>query len=261
MNQVRVEQRLVSPALASQILQANTSNRPIRVATVMRYLRDMQSNNWQCNGETIKIASDGTLLDGQHRLTAVAKLGRPVEMMIVSGLPRDAFETIDTGVRRTTSQILSMGGNKNAAVLASASRWVTLISNGCVATDISTSQQLQNIESFPELRDYAARFAGSKTLKRLAPSSIVAVCALAHRKYGAEAVKSFIDKMEIGDGLSRTDPVFLLRERCIAQGTKFAKTHADVMAALAIKAMKAHCEGRQIGTLRYRPDSEIFPTL
>ncbi|MDO0930218.1 hypothetical protein QQY66_00225 [Streptomyces sp. DG2A-72] len=55
----------VSPALARHWLtEHNTHNRSLRPRVVAAYARDMHAGRWMDNGETIKFAADGTLLDG-----------------------------------------------------------------------------------------------------------------------------------------------------------------------------------------------------
>ena len=58
----------ITPDMAAQMLERNTMNRNISQLNVTRYANDMASGAWEQNGETIKIAEDGTILDGQHPL-------------------------------------------------------------------------------------------------------------------------------------------------------------------------------------------------
>ena len=60
----------MTPALARRYLKGNTSNRKPRNHHVERYANDMRAGLWAFAAEPIKIADDGTLLDGQHRLMA-----------------------------------------------------------------------------------------------------------------------------------------------------------------------------------------------
>lgn len=78
----------VTPELARVWLRANTRNRNTRERAVTEYARDMVAGHWNLNGEAIKFAYDGSLLDGQHRLRAVIEADATVQMLVVVGLPR-----------------------------------------------------------------------------------------------------------------------------------------------------------------------------
>lgn len=61
---------VITPERAAEMLSKNKSNRKINQANVRRIADDMLTGNYKLNGETIKFYADGTLADGQHRLTA-----------------------------------------------------------------------------------------------------------------------------------------------------------------------------------------------
>lgn len=64
--------------MAETWLSRNSNNRNLRGQVIASYARDMKSGAWVLNGETVKIASNGQLLDGQHRLNAVVESGQTV---------------------------------------------------------------------------------------------------------------------------------------------------------------------------------------
>src|SRR5262245_34900010 len=87
----------VSPALAEEWLSKNPNNRNLRRPVVDSYARDMSAGHWHLNGETIKFAANGELLDGQHRLHAIAVSGNSVSMVVIRGLSADVMLTVDSG--------------------------------------------------------------------------------------------------------------------------------------------------------------------
>ena len=63
---------LITPKLAKELLLKNNSNRRITKSFVTTYANDMREGRWKGNtAEFIKIADDGDILDGQHRLLAI----------------------------------------------------------------------------------------------------------------------------------------------------------------------------------------------
>lgn len=71
---------VVTPALAKQWLEKNTNNRNVNFAKVKKMAKDMREGHWDTTHQGIAIATDGTLVDGQHRLMAVVESGVTVRM-------------------------------------------------------------------------------------------------------------------------------------------------------------------------------------
>lgn len=80
--------------------------RKLRDATVKAYAEDMAAGRWKENGETIKFDSEGRLIDGQHRLSAVVKANTPIQFFVVKGLDNSVMDTIDYGMKRSIENAL-----------------------------------------------------------------------------------------------------------------------------------------------------------
>lgn len=106
---MKAEFKTITPEIAKEILEKNHSNRTIRKSHVDRYARDMIAGKWQMNGEPIQIGENGTLKNGQHRLTAIIKTGIPVNMLVVTGVPEDV-NTYDTGAKRSHVDLARFDG-------------------------------------------------------------------------------------------------------------------------------------------------------
>lgn len=117
----------VTPEMARRWLARNTRNRNIRKQTLDSYKRDMRAGNWRLEGSPIKFAPDGTLLDGQHRLTAIMETGVTVVMAVARGIAPEAQTVMDTGRKRTAADVLAIGGQNNSSMLAAAARLMLTI--------------------------------------------------------------------------------------------------------------------------------------
>lgn len=103
----RVEE--ITPELAKDILAGNTRNRSISARLVESLLRDIKEGRWILTHQGIGLASDGGLVDGQHRLTAIALSGETVRMNVTYNVDPKAFEVVDTNNRpRSQADILGL---------------------------------------------------------------------------------------------------------------------------------------------------------
>lgn len=114
---------VLTPGLAKLLLRRNKKNRNIRPATVTDYARDM-AVFWPLNGEAIKIARNGDVLDGQHRLHACEKADTSILTFIVGNLPPETQDTMDSGMRRTTADVLTLRDEDHSTALAAILRRV-----------------------------------------------------------------------------------------------------------------------------------------
>lgn len=108
----------ITPELAEEWLTRNQDNRPLSPRVVEKYAAAMKRGEWQCNGETIVFSDDGVLLQGQHRLNAIAKSGITVRSYVVFDLPRSIFVTLDSGSSRKACDVLALSGFENTTGLA-----------------------------------------------------------------------------------------------------------------------------------------------
>jgi hypothetical protein len=103
---VKSEVRTITPKEAAQWLKGrNGHNRPLSKTYVSYLANEIQSGKWRLTHQGIAFDSDGVLVDGQHRLSAIVEAGKPVQMLITIGLPIERFPIIDRGVARQMSVI------------------------------------------------------------------------------------------------------------------------------------------------------------
>lgn len=101
----------VSPAEAAKLLEGNTRNRAINQRAVNRYAAAMQRGEWKVGNDAICVGPDGTLLNGQHRLTAVVQSGVTVELLFREGVDPDDLKAMDQGHKRLGTDIATLLGH------------------------------------------------------------------------------------------------------------------------------------------------------
>lgn len=111
----------ITPQMAKRWLEHNEGNRPINHAAVNVMVKDILANQWDTSHQGIAIASDGTVVDGQHRLTAIVKANKTVKMWVQYNAIKSSH--IDAGLKRSESNRMQMGDEEmgwiNQRILAS----------------------------------------------------------------------------------------------------------------------------------------------
>ena len=119
---IKTREKVITPAAARAMLRTSeelgAKNRKVSNNHVELYANDIRSGNWKLNGDAIKLDEDGRILDGQHRLRACVLANMPMRTMVMTGVSKDAFDTLDCGRARTTSQVLQMAEVKYNSLIA-----------------------------------------------------------------------------------------------------------------------------------------------
>jgi hypothetical protein len=90
----------IGPDRAEEYLAANRGNRNIVQAHVAALARDIRNGQWMFNAQPICFSASGRLLNGQHRLTAVLEADQAIEVLVMRGLPENAFPTYDKQAKK-----------------------------------------------------------------------------------------------------------------------------------------------------------------
>lgn len=156
---------LVSSETAKRWLEKNTRNRPLSPVAVDRYRRDMAEGRWAYTGDPIRFSTDGTLLDGQHRLQALSKCpGLSLPLAVIRGLPAGSQMFMDQGRKRPAGQQLHIKGVKNASNIAAATRIYLIWQQGYLFKNTSTAQAIITTSSIEQWVD-----ANTKLIDQISP--------------------------------------------------------------------------------------------
>lgn len=109
----------ITPHMAQVYLTHNVSNRKAKEKIIEAYSKEMKEGRWMLNGDSIRFAIDGSLIDGQHRLLACIKSEKPFTTLVTRGLESDSMATIDNGAMRTAGDVFFINGIPNANTVTS----------------------------------------------------------------------------------------------------------------------------------------------
>lgn len=258
-----VRPELVTPAIAEKWLDANHKNRPMHPETVEKYARDFAQGAWTLNGTTIKFAFDGTLIDGQHRLTACVLSGVPFTTFVVRGLDPDAFQSIDLGTRTLFQHVLRGMAVPNAIAVAAASRLLWLYERKDLIgrnTPPTTSELLRHFEENADIAEFdAAQYQQGQKL--CTPGIWMMVRHLLRRSDPAKA-DLFMERLSTGLNLQdANDPIHVLRERLIDKkkgyrGRRPLASELELI-SLMILGWNAFREGKAVRQLAWRVEHGV----
>lgn len=289
-NPPSVSLRMIGPREAEEYLIHNTANRDVVSVAVARYIRDMETDAFvSLNGQTVKVADTGRLIDSQHRMKAIVISGARLPFVVVSGLDEEVYNALDRGDTRTYMRVLSSRNIQNAGQVAAACRFQWMYEYNRFTRIESRSP------SNPELNDVLSRNPGLATshyfINRLrsliSPPSVI--CWLEYQlKSANEALATeFLTKLTTGENLNKGDPILVLRKkmtdmalsRSKSKGEGTAREASDseervppvkrsheaiTLMALTIMAFNAWVEGRTVSAqgLTWQPgEKSEFPTL
>ena len=212
----------VSPTKAKNWLQGNVDNRKLRETRVLFFSRLLQEGEWELTGDAIVFDTEGVLINGQHRLTAVAVSRVTAQFLVLRGVPSKTQEVMDQGLSRNLADQLHRRGVGYPNVVAGALNWMYQMqyieSTGKVhygdqSLRPSLRELLALFEASPELPDEAKHLSKLVyyTKVRHGPTT-----AAYHRlaMIDAEECEIFFKQLQEGTGLAKNDPIWRLREWC-----------------------------------------------
>lgn len=257
----------VTPEMAVQILERNELNRPLNDQHVHRIARQITEGKWKFNGDTIKISSDHSVVDGQHRLWAIIEAKQAVDTIIVTGIERDAFATIDTLRKpRSGSDVIALAGTlKYRNMIAAALGWLIRYQRGVLQTYNQPQNKVENSDieaAFKEHPGIVRAVERCMPLRGLANPGIVAFAYYVALDRNGLLAEKLVDTLIDPAGVSINDPLFRLRSYFTSDHHK--RKEAVMSIALMFKALNAARAGRKVSALSWKNQGrnpEAFPKL
>tara|TARA_R110001599_G_scaffold28484_4_gene98527 strand:- start:621 stop:1580 length:960 start_codon:yes stop_codon:yes gene_type:complete len=85
------------------------TNRTLKKRNVNFLSRAISEDGWKRHAGNIKFDTTGTLIDGQHRLNAIAESGKILEVIVEKGCDAETTPAIDQGDNRTLTHAVQFG--------------------------------------------------------------------------------------------------------------------------------------------------------
>lgn len=251
----------VSPQIAAEWLGKMPLNRKLTSSAVDEYTESMRNGLWNMDGSPIRFNAKGELVDGQHRLWAVIESDTTQQFLVVRNVPDQAFLTMDTGRKRTFSDVLSIEYPElpNVLQVAAAARIIYRFSEKEHSLSGVSAGQGRNIanktllEYFREHQDEvvaAQRMADNvyTTFPRMLPASKWALLVWMFQSIDLEDSNEFLARLKDGARLDEKSAIFHLRRIFSNEMLNKGRSTLELM-ALTIKAWNLWREGTEVGVL------------
>jgi len=254
----------ITPEMAEILLGNNDGNRPLKQRVIDSYTRDIAAGDFTATGETIILDENLKLLNGQHRLNACIKAGKPFPVLLVWGVPRREFKKLDSGEKRRAADWLSSEGELNSKVLGAALRVLYSWEQGamCKSDPAPTNDELEHVlDHNPGIRQHmSSTFTKSVTGM---PGSLVAALRYLFGRFDDKMAADFFERLGTGERLTRDNPILLLRNRLLTAKREKPLSQLEC-AALVIKTWNAFVTKEPLTVLRFRNEGksrESFPKI
>jgi len=231
----------ITPTQAAKWLSpsVNRDNRPIRDSHVEFLAQQILGGNWQTTHQGIGFADDGRLLDGQHRLSAIVRANRQVQMMVTRGLSEEAFKVVDCGLKRATADRIHLVNDQrqNITICQAISQylWCTSLRASAIPASAVEDEFLRMADAWQWI---GTEFVGlSPKLRRAQVLASFAVYRFVKPELAAECAEGF----KTGTDLSTDSPILRLRNQSLGVEGSSTMTYWRAQAC-----MRAHMHGKRL---------------
>jgi len=252
----RTETVMVNGPLAKEWLKRNFErNRTLNQSGIDRYVASMVSGKWEYNPQPIVFKGD-TLVDGQHRLTALVlaseeKPGLAIPMLVAYGPDTMSTRGLDRGTSRSHGHVLELEG----LVARGMGNKLSTYARGLLALCLNQTEP----GSFESVAEDIMRKSGQDLMR--AYESLIHKHAVGPNvsavAYALPVSRSEIEKLLLvvknNDGLVKDTGAWHLR-RVFAGDLKSGKSWKRdarlYRSLMVLKCIQMHLEGRSVGELK-----------
>jgi len=273
------ETRLLSADDAADLLDLNVfhtaasaggTNRPFNEPYARHLAAEMLAGRWHLTHQGVAIGTDGKLVDGQHRLSAIVYAAEMeptirIPMMVTTGVDPATFLAVDTGRKRTAADMLGIQGHKNRTTLAAV---LKLIHCWDVARNGSWNKVAVSNELLEEVyRAHPAAGASTEIAQQLSKGArlLPGAAGLAHyvveaaqvTEIGHELHDRFVTGLATGASLPDGDPRLALRNTIANLRASRRAMTAQMHVAMYIKAWNLWVAEKTRQSISWRADEAM----
>lgn len=268
-SQVTTQTEYLSPGDAKALLEMNLNNRHVYDKHVTTLRGHMLAGRWKFNGDTIRLSPTGEVLDGQHRLHALAGIDDQafrLPFLVVYGIERDTQSTMDQNRTRSAADQLVLDdhiahlNSRDATMVAGAIRVFQQWTGGKLFGDHTrTVNKISNIEvveigaNNPNMVSSLAELICTDLRRVKCRPSLTLAIMYRFCLIDQESAGEFMSLLYSGANMTLGHPILTLRERLDRIRDQRTTTSDKDMIAFFVLAWNAFRDERQLSKFQ-RPN-------
>lgn len=249
----------ITPQIAAEFLLKNNRNRPLKNENVEFIAHQLKTGKWKTGPDAIAFDFNDNLINGQHRCEACIKTGISFESNVMYNLEPDAYNTIDTGIKRSGGDALSSLGTSFPQVKAALIKMLLLNKKNNLVSQNEGSIKLkitnQMIVDFYNKNTYKVDVATKigqdvySAPNRLFSSATIGAFAYIFNEIDEQDTSLFFEMFKRGEGLSAKHPVLVLRNQLIKDLSSLKKYPNRIKYEWLIEAWNAYRSSKNVTKL------------
>lgn len=266
---MKVNQVMMTPGMAESLLSRNTKNRRISTRRVQELSNAILRGEWVEDANPIRISVIGDLMDGQHRVAAIAKSGLTVPVLLATDVEEAARLSIDSGLKRSFGHYLQIAGIPQQANVAAVTRTLWLYEQNALngtgkSARVPTNTQLWDMfQKHEEIIREGIHWTGRvrKSGTKLAPSAGGASWVL-FAVLDADDAEDFFSKLTLTREFDESSIRALIRALNSRPAMRGGSDQV-IQLAYMIKAWNSYRDGREVSLIKWARGGrgrESFPS-
>ncbi|MBI9017345.1 MAG: hypothetical protein JEZ07_08815 [Phycisphaerae bacterium] len=251
----------VSPVRAKNWLEnANSNNRSLSQGHINKLARDMTNGKWKLTHEAIAFDPHGVLLDGQHRLYAVMKSGKDIEMAVTFNVPTNALMAIDCGKPRSVVDILKLSNEDGFIDKRHLSTLRAILGGYSVGPGLTAQETSKELNQHRQAIDFSVKHLSSCSCPGICNATTRAVIARAWYSVDIDKLSQFCKILTSGiiTGNNPSARVMVLLRQFLMTSTGSSSALRREKYGKTQRALKAFIRGESLKKLM-TATKELFP--
>jgi len=256
----RVQLMTVTPEQALDWLERmNNNNRPLSETYAQRLARDMRAGRWVVTHEGIAFDPQGVLLDGQHRLWAVALAEVPVRMHVWFDVTPESLMVINNGKPRSLADNLKLSGNNGSVSIRDLATLRAMLGKGAHDGALTAHEAGELLTRHQEAIAFAVeQLARVSRAKGISTGETRAVIGRAWYSADRQRLAEFCRVLRTSVGAGDPDQAAILLRTYLTTSLGGSRKLRLERYRKTERALRAFLRGEQLTRL-YAAGSELFP--
>ena len=250
----------VAPDQAMRWLDGNVHNRPLDHKYVDYIAQEIKAGRWKLMHQGIAFDPHGVLLDGQHRLWAIALSGVAVQINVTFNAPPECQEYLDGGKLRTRAERMSLNNRLGRVRTAQLAVLRAMLRGLGPDRRMSYSEEVELMAEYKPVIDFAIGHLATNRIKGVSASATCAVIARAwYCVADLERLERFCEVLRTGQSRREDeDVIILLRDYLSNRDRSQTLTNLREHYGKVERALSAFLRGQTLTVLR-PCTAEMFP--